>query len=96
MLRVRLLPGHFKADQSDKGRAGVRQIVYCVGSNGNGAAYDSCNKFTDKKQYIQPDPYRAAEHAVGLPDLRRRSILVILYEYSGKKRHHEKHLRFGH
>ena len=31
--------------------------------------------FPYKKQSIQPDPHRAAEHAVGLPDLRRTSIL---------------------
>ena len=66
-LKMGFTPRQLEAQHGDEGTAGVRQVVECVGGDGDGARQGAGEELAQKQQDVQADARRAAEDAVGLP-----------------------------
>ena len=70
-VRVLAVGGLFReleAEQRDDRRAGVGQIVKCIGSDGDRPADRARKQLERKQQKIERDAQKTAEIAVSAPD----------------------------
>ena len=92
MLRICGTLRHFEAQQRDQRGGRIREVVYGVGRNGDGAGEGARQQLSRKKQEIADDAHNPSQFPAGAPHRRILRVLIILDKQPQQELRHSRSL----